>query len=1396
MAKNKFNWKLTFIALIFLTVLSVTAVGLRKWQRNRMAYNARQTGLIAYKARQWDQAAKYLGRYLAVNRHDVEIFFKYAQAQLNIRPLKRGNMQQAIATYRAILRTDKDSRSATENLITLYMQINAPAEAELIATRYLSKNKDPIINTMLAISFAEQRKFDQAKKQFEFIIKDYPNHVIAYQAFSQFAKEHPKALETDPEHLLNQAVRNNPLSAIALIIRAQFYLDTGLSSQAMADLENAEKLDLSDLTVRLRLIDQFTNANMFDKAREYLNNVYKDDPANQQLWQRWAMLGLKTNSKREMLEAARTGLQELYPDVWDFMPFAAELFIKCQEFKYADQCIQRLKRKDMLPATVAFLEGFLAQAQNQTHKAILLWQRAQQLGDNSEKIHLALARAYYRVGDTKSSVQQLQIFVSQQPSLYRGHFELAKVLSQTHNWAEAVEHARIARQIGPDNVTAAMLESQAQMQLLQINDTDSNDPVWKNIEKQLFQLDISIDGAVIIKLLQFQLAMQRGQIIEAEQLLANLKAVQNQRLDVGLARIDLLIAKAQIETAISKLYELTEQYPQNPLPTKYLATLLAKHDKGDDCEKLLKKALIDIDDPVAKRSLGLLMAYFYDQWNQNDKAANLLLKLSQELPRDVPVKRRLLKNKIITKDIDQAQRIIDDIKALEGDMGWKWRYEQAYLWFTGEEFKEKYSQIITLLKHNLNNCPSDQASRMLLGAAYEKADELQLAISTYREALDRSWDNIHIIVAAASAMLKAREYEQADEILNRAVMEKLSHPQMSRLELISMLRQGKLSSAEAILKNLTAQDPNNHTALLSLAILKMRQNKNAQARALLNELKAFQQNSIAVTAALVELDVRQKRTRHALSLCNEVLQQSGDASAYILRGKTYMMIGENELARKDFVTATLIEPDNIRSWVAKSNFNRSAGRLKEAVKDMETAMALEPENLRIKKQIIALLLSSGQDDNISRSWQLLRDAMELYPNDIELKLCKAHYLLTEETAPSIELAQQVLQAITCKQPKYCAAWALLAKTHLMNKQSGKALDIILQGLTYSPNDKDLLLLKAHIEAQRSPLLAIGTLRILNEREPNNCEIALELANMYIASRQYDNAVTLLHNLLSSCQEKDRRKIDTSLAVAMHKNGNISQSQQIFDSLYKSIANDSQVFLAQIKLLIDQKNWQQSHLRVSRWLKQNPDDIETFIAIVRNLTETRNKQALDSAENLLTTILEHDHDSLKALNSMVMLLQITGRYSESVTFYERILEIKPDDLVALNNLAWIMCEEQGKCQLALELTKRGLQKAPMYVDLIDTHGVIYYRLGDYQNAVSNFQKCIQLYPENSSAMLISQFHLARTLIALGKNDKAIYNLKKTLQLSETVQGLSKEQLTQAKDLLTQLLEEKEHDYSID
>lgn len=1387
MPRRYFNWKLAIVLVLGLVVLGVSAFGLRRFQRTGRAEKGLELGNKAYNEHRWEQAAEYLGRYIAVERDDVPILLKYADAQIKIRPIKRNNVQQAITAYRTVLRIDENNSEAAMQLTDLYLKMGMPGEAELIAKRHLETNQDPKLRRMLALALAGQRKFNEAAEQLKAICVEHPEQILAYEALGQLIEQRPNDFPEKPVYWFNQAVEINPSSALAYIVRAVFHLRSKNIPEALADFEQAEKQDLSDSYVRLRLAQELINANVLDKAEKHLAIVQKEIPANQNLWQTWARLALRSQSQEKMLRIAETGLKELSSEPWDFMLIATELFIRGGELERANEYISKLQQKDIAPEVTIFLRGLVAAEEGHLFEAVGYWQQSIELGNQSPRVRFALASALTRLGDTQSALRHLRMLVSERPNFFDGRLALAKLLAQTGHWAEAAGNAATAMELSPGSPEPALLHLQAQIQLLVTGSTPANAQLLQDMEGRLSALRNTTDAGGSVELMQFQLALQQRNFTEAQALIRQLEKSRLPLVQIAMAKAELLAAQDRIDEAILMLNETIEKFPQAFEPVRGLAILLDRQGNQEKCEAIIKNALERIELSIVQRELGLLLTQFYIRWDRKDDIYALLSELAQKLPNDIPIKRRLLQCEQVINDFEQGQQLVNDIKSLEGENGWQWRYEQAKVWFNSEFFKNRYPQIVTLLQENLLQNPNDQISRMLLASSYEQAGEMQLAISTYREALSRSPDDLRVIVPTVAALYNVKEYDEADKILNRASEQKLYHPQLQQLQLQSLYRRGHLDSASDILQELLSNDPNNQAACLSLALLKLQQNHFDEAGELLANLKTHDPNSLPLTAAQIQLSIRRGDEVEALRISDEIVDNLSNASAYILRARTYATLGRTEKAMENLESATAAEPNNVEVWVARSDFYRSIGQPDEAIANIQQALSLLPNNVQVQRRAISLMLASQEPGWVRKGRALLYQALGSNPQDIELRLFKAGSLLAEGTAPAIENATQILQKITEEQPESSRAWVMLGDSALGQGESGKAIDTALRGLAHNPSDKTLLMLKARAEAARSPILAIPTFRLLYELDPNDAVAAVLLANTYIQAGEPEKAESLLRRLLTTCDASASRRCKIALAVAMYKNGNEAEAQKEFESLQESEPNDPGPLLAQVGLLKDDRLWSLLNRKVIDWYQKHPEDSRTLITIARDLIAIEDNQAKKTAEGILRMVLENEPNNTGAISVLAMILEMAGRSAESAELYQQLLQLEPANLIAINNLAWIMCEKQGKYKQALELAQKGLKIAPQYIDLIDTRGMVYYRLGEFNKAVQDFTSCIKLYPSSAPAGVSSRFHLARAFAKLGQKTQAIEYLKQALDLESRIGGLSTTELAETKLLLVQLQE---------
>lgn len=140
---------------------------------------------------------------------------------------------------------------------------------------------------------------------------------------------------------------------------------------------------------------------------------------------------------------------------------------------------------------------------------------------------------------------------------------------------------------------------------------------------------------------------------------------------------------------------------------------------------------------------------------------------------------------------------------------------------------------------------------------------------------------------------------------------------------------------------------------------------------------------------------------------------------------------------------------------------------------------------------------------------------------------------------------------------------------------------------------------------------------------------------------------------------------------------------------------------------------------------------------------------------------------QALNptSSAPLLLLSGAFerahqsAKAQQVYAEWLKIEPDNPIALNNLAFLLCETGGDLDKALQLARHALDKSPKDANISDTIGWIYMKKQMYSSASTVFRQISQRYPRNAGF----RFHNALAYLGSGDRLKAKTELQAALSV---------------------------------
>jgi Tfp pilus assembly protein PilF len=115
-------------------------------------------------------------------------------------------------------------------------------------------------------------------------------------------------------------------------------------------------------------------------------------------------------------------------------------------------------------------------------------------------------------------------------------------------------------------------------------------------------------------------------------------------------------------------------------------------------------------------------------------------------------------------------------------------------------------------------------------------------------------------------------------------------------------------------------------------------------------------------------------------------------------------------------------------------------------------------------------------------------------------------------------------------------------------------------------------------------------------------------------------------------------------------------------------------------------------------------------------------------------------------------------AKAAEHYEKALALQPDDLLLLNNVAYLEAAVLDKVPQAVERARRALALNPVNADLMDTLGFALTKKGEYPEAIGLLRRASRV-----QASATTYAHLAMAQLKGGFRDDAIASLTRAKAL---------------------------------
>jgi len=147
----------------------------------------------------------------------------------------------------------------------------------------------------------------------------------------------------------------------------------------------------------------------------------------------------------------------------------------------------------------------------------------------------------------------------------------------------------------------------------------------------------------------------------------------------------------------------------------------------------------------------------------------------------------------------------------------------------------------------------------------------------------------------------------------------------------------------------------------------------------------------------------------------------------------------------------------------------------------------------------------------------------------------------------------------------------------------------------------------------------------------------------------------------------------------------------------------------------------------------------------------------------------DKKHVSSFVKLAIVYQGLGETTQAEDIYRKILKIKPDHVLALNNLAYLLSNTDRKLDEAKHIVEKAFQLEPSH-NVIDTYGWICYKKKEYSRAIELFKRALQISSNNPVIL----FHAGLTWLKLDNQENARLMMERALSISKYFPGADRAQ----------------------
>lgn len=610
--------------------------------------------------------------------------------------------------------------------------------------------------------------------------------------------------------------------------------------------------------------------------------------------------------------------------------------------------------------------------------------------------------------------------------------------------------------------------------------------------------------------------------------------------------------------------------------------------------------------------------------------------------------------------------------------------------------------------------PGDARVQYLLVDALVRGGNLVRATEVLRRRVQANPDELQARILLARLLLQQRRPDQVVSLLDD--VETRSASQDEEVEGLLAAARSARAKAGASIAALSAQlDARRDDATLraELAAAHLANGDPTRALLILREGRAttlpdFSKASSLAVATEVSALRSLGNVRELTILVDRLV--SGAPVDTLLAASDALQGDARNVAAARLIDAVLQrEPRNVEAWLRHANLSFLDRRYADARDALQRLVQIEPKRLDLR---MALARVAEAEGNLDEARAALRAAINADAAAVEPSLALA---ALELRAGALREALKVIDALISAAPSDGKAAAAAGALLLAARK---------------PDEARVRYGKARDQADDNADYWFGLGRA-----------QLAVSDAAAASASFARAVELRPEWIEA------NALAVRLALSQR---DLVAARRMTDALEGRLPQHPVTWLLAGQVAAAQRRAEDASRAFAKSFALRP----TAIAAVSDF-EARVAAGLPRPEQPLQAWLAREPRDLAARRALADYLLRNGRDAEARRQFEALLEQAPNDLVALNNLAWLF--SSSNIAMAESMARRAYAIAPDNAVVADTLGWVLVQAGKFAEARDTLAKAVAALPEDRTV----RYHYATALQRAGDEDAARQNLERAL-----------------------------------